>query len=353
MRTRSRFIILLTTAVLLLFILYCDNAGPVPVLIVSYMRSGSSFTGDVIASYPSSFYTFEPLKWSMHKLIKNSTIELINGTTISTSGTSADLAAEFVYGWLTCNFDRLDKESVVSMTKTRSTTSFKICLKKGKTYKNETVLRTCLKILQKQCELSKIRLVKVIRVRMRTTVEILLKRVPGLKVIHLFRDQRPRLLSAEKTPYMLWYSLKQTANLACSAASDDLEMHKVMRREYPGQLETLLYENLAEDPIGTAKRLFDFLNLPLTKTSIEGIQKMTTASTEFRCNFCTQKKNSTKTAHAWRTKNSSDFKKIKLIEMECENIQRVLGYVPIKDMEQLRNMSFDLRIVTPFTADVL
>ncbi|OWF39341.1 carbohydrate sulfotransferase 6-like [Mizuhopecten yessoensis] len=387
MRTKTRYVFLITIAILL-FLITCSevwnnsiddevsertalntrqetsseeenkpaaaskNSGPVPVLIVSYMRSGSTFTADVITSYPSSYYLFEPMKVTVEKLAKNSTIELINGTRISRYNANA-LAADFLQSWLTCKFDGQDKEAVVKLIGTRSTTPFKICLRKGKSNKNETVLQTCLKILQKQCESSKIRLVKEIRVGMRTTIAILLKKVPGLKVVHLLRDQRPRLLSAEKTPLMLHLTLQKTAKMECADASDNLAVQKELQQQYPGQLETLLYERLAENPILISKRIFDFLHLPFTAMSIEKIQSMTSSTHEVPCPFCTSKKDSAKTAHAWRTRKSSNFVKIKMIEEECEDIQTNLGYIPLKNMDELRNASFNLRINIPLTSDVL
>ncbi|XP_033745604.1 uncharacterized protein LOC117331118 [Pecten maximus] len=241
-----------------------ENKGPVPVLIISYMRSGSTFTSDVIASHPSSYYIFEPLIHSIPKTQNvGRKIELINGTII-TSDDEAVLVSNFLFSWLTCQYDGLDKKSVLSLTHTNTTTPFKMCLKKGKSNNNETILQTCLKVLQKKCESSQIRLVKTIRTRMRTSVEILLKRIPGLKVLHLFRDQRPRLLSAEKTPMMTYLKLQKTAKLECSRVSDDIAMHQMLKKQHPGRLKTLLYERLAENPLWVAKRIFDFLLLPLT-----------------------------------------------------------------------------------------
>ncbi|XP_060069162.1 carbohydrate sulfotransferase 5-like [Ylistrum balloti] len=329
-----------------------EQTRPVPVLIVSYMRSGSTFTADVINSYESSYYIFEPLRNVIKKMEKGSPIELINGTVVSEFKHLAVWIADFLFSWLTCDYDQLDKESVINIAY-NIPTSFQNCLRKFKRIKKDSFLNTCIQLLQMQCESSKLRLVKTIRAHMKTTVEILLKRIPGLKVVHLFRDQRPRLLSAENTPTMMNQPLQQTAKLECSRIYENIAMHKVLKQQYPGQVETLLYERLAEHPISTAKRIYKFLNLPITKESITHIQNMTSAPHESKCNFCTKKMNSTKTAHAWRKKMSSDFAKIKMIESECENVQNVLGYMPVKNSEELINTSKILREVTPFTADTL
>ncbi|XP_060079422.1 uncharacterized protein LOC132558829 [Ylistrum balloti] len=279
--------------------------------------------------------------------------ELVNGTTISTSGNPAFLSADFLHGYLTCKFDGLDKETLFNLIGTHTTTPFKICLKKGTSNTNGTVLQTCLKLLQDKCESSKVRVVKTIRVRMRTTVDLLLQKIPGLKVIHLFRDQRPRLLSAESTPFMLAYTLQKTAKLECSDTYDDIDIQTALKKQHPDQIKTLLYERLAEYPLDIARRIFNFLGLPLTKMSIDKIQSMTSSTNELNCPFCTEKNDSAKTAHAWRTKKSQDFLKIKMIEEACEKVQKALGYVPVNNMVELRNISVSLRVDTAFTADVL
>lgn len=38
------------------------GSGPVPVVILTYMRSGSSFCGDVLQASDDVFYLFEPLR---------------------------------------------------------------------------------------------------------------------------------------------------------------------------------------------------------------------------------------------------------------------------------------------------
>ncbi|XP_069100944.1 carbohydrate sulfotransferase 2-like [Argopecten irradians] len=328
-----------------------DKAGFIPVLIASYMRSGSTFTASVISSYPSSYYLFEPIKKSVEKMEKNLPIELVNGTTISTINNGAFLAAEFLHGLLTCQYDGLDREALNKLIGTQSTTPFRICLKRRK--KNEQVLQSCLKILQKHCESSKLRVVKTIRVRMRKTVDILLKKIPGLKVIHLFRDQRPRLLSAEATPLMLATTLVKTARMECKDAADDIAIQRVLKKRHPRQIATLLYERLAENPIRIAMRIFDFIGLSLPEESVKSIKNMTSSSKEVECAFCVEKRDSAKTANAWRTKSKQNFIKIKMIEEECKTVQEALGYLPLQNMDQLRNTSISLRIDTPFTADGL
>lgn len=49
-----------------IYVCYCFvidlGSGPVPVVILTYMRSGSSFCGDVLQANDDVFYLFEPLR---------------------------------------------------------------------------------------------------------------------------------------------------------------------------------------------------------------------------------------------------------------------------------------------------
>ncbi|XP_069100951.1 carbohydrate sulfotransferase 4-like [Argopecten irradians] len=318
------------------------------------MRSGSTFISDVIASHPSSHFIFEPFSRAIRKIRKKAPIVLINGTVIiPLPDEEANLMSELLFSWLTCNYGGLDSDILLNLPITHSTKKFHLCLKTNHSLNNETVLQKCVRILQIQCETINLRVVKTIRLRMRTTVENILKRIPGLKVIHLFRDQRPRLLSAERTPTMLFHSLQTTAKSECSNALDDIVIHQELERTYPGQLATVLYERLAENPLVVSKRIFTFLQLSFTRKSFEYIKNITSSATAVPCSFCTKKKNSTKTAHAWRTKKSLDFEKIKMIQKECKETQNALGYLPLNSTTEMRNTSVNLRMTTPFTLDAL
>jgi len=52
----------------------------VQVLLLTYMRSGSSFAGDVLQRSPEAFYLFEPLRSLHQRNYSTFTIEYANGT---------------------------------------------------------------------------------------------------------------------------------------------------------------------------------------------------------------------------------------------------------------------------------
>lgn len=55
------------------------GSGPVPVVILTYMRSGSSFCGDVLQASDDVFYLFEPLRTIQFHFRKSNTFYYLNG----------------------------------------------------------------------------------------------------------------------------------------------------------------------------------------------------------------------------------------------------------------------------------
>lgn len=65
--------------------LFSDRVRAIPlVLIVSMMRSGTTFTGEVFRSYPDSLYLFEPMQYLSGNVGYNN-ITYMNGTQRYTS----------------------------------------------------------------------------------------------------------------------------------------------------------------------------------------------------------------------------------------------------------------------------
>ena len=60
-----------------------NNSTPIPttVIVVTYMRSGSSLTGDILQQSPGAFYIYEPLR-ELEKLANQpgSNLMFVNGT---------------------------------------------------------------------------------------------------------------------------------------------------------------------------------------------------------------------------------------------------------------------------------
>ena len=53
-----------------------------PVIILTYMRSGSSLTGEIMQQHPDAFYVFEPLRMLTITFRDKLPLQFLNGTSM-------------------------------------------------------------------------------------------------------------------------------------------------------------------------------------------------------------------------------------------------------------------------------
>lgn len=259
------------------------------VILLTYMRSGSSFTGELLQQAPDSFYVFEPLRMLNHLAKSGRSIQWLNGTVSSSSTVNITLVKkQTLIGWLTCNFSMIYAQAfddLYFLSFGKKTTIYKDCITKYygvKLYysKNNTARKytniqipafrrgladKCLLALQNVCLASKFRIVKTIRTQMSLAKDIL-DEIRYSKVIHLIRDPRPTVLSQAhyqgcpengNKP-----SLQYCAKLHCGNVWSDTEIKKSILR--PDKMFTVLYEHLASNPSKMTEILYHFVGMKYT-----------------------------------------------------------------------------------------
>ena len=124
----------------------------------------------------------------------------------------------------------------------------------------------CLAHLQERCEKASVRGVKTVRATM-TEVELLLQQDPDLKVLHLFRDPRPVLLSRmNHDSFRSMYSKKNMeaeAKFYCRIVEADLHLRHSLAQQYPDSFREIIYEKFLGDPVPQAQQIYDFLGLEM------------------------------------------------------------------------------------------
>ncbi|KAH3709472.1 hypothetical protein DPMN_068935 [Dreissena polymorpha] len=183
----------------------------------------------------------------------------------------------------------------------------------------------CAKQLQTVCTESSFRIVKTIRLEM-SSVTHLLGMFPNLKTVHLVRDPRATLVSQA---YVGMCSGKhggmlQCANNLCKRVENDiLEKERIMS-ELPGRIFPVVYEDIAREPIETAKKLFDFIGADFTEEAKEYIFNITKAGQEDNCAICTTRSNSTKHIDAWKTEMKTTL--LNVVQERCNYVLRRYNY---------------------------
>lgn len=315
------------------------------VLILTYMRSGSTLLGDILQHHPGSFYGFEPLRYIDEDIHKGKNVSFFNGTTRNFD--LADLKrihTEMIYRWFTCDFDNINikdlKSQFIGMF-SNNLSKYAKCLKSPL-----LSINICIAILRNQCHNSTVRIVKTIRMKMES-VTLLLKWLPELKVIHLLRDPRGKIISEVGARMSAILSYVGFTSRTCDGILADTKVTDYLKAIYPSRVRVLLYETLATKPIQTTKRTYTFLDMEYSNSTINLVRHFTLSGGSEDCTWCTKRTNSSARAYLWRS--SIDLGLLALIDRQCSFLYRKVGYVSPFPPEQIRNIRKPLIIPTPFT----
>ncbi|XP_060079159.1 carbohydrate sulfotransferase 6-like [Ylistrum balloti] len=312
------------------------------VLVVAYMRSGSSFLGDILQQDDSSFYVYEPLKDANDRIENNQSIALYNGTNryVHTPEEKISFFVESLYNWFTCNFKDLDIGTLTSsylLHYSKKTRNYMGCLTRH--HNKMDGVEYCLQYLQSTCIPAKLRVIKSIRINM-DTVHLLQQRLPFLKVIHVVRDPRGIMNSRVKVKLSNWINLSSEVNNLCRRMTKNIEMSTLDREE---NVKQIVYELLAEHPIALSEDLYNFAGLEFSPTVSKRVYKMTHYSPHARdCDWCTKKSNSSMTSLMWRTE--IELEHAEVIDSQCVDLYNMIGYLPVQSLQQLRNHSVPLHL---------
>ena len=290
------------------------GSAAIPILIATTWRSGSTFLGDLINSYPGTFYFYEPLHY--------------NTKTNSLT---------YVKDMLDC---KIEPGYVEYMRKndymiTRNWRWGQICgnliLKQGACLSPE--------LMRSACELYPIRLIKSTRLLVNQTRHILSDSyLPNFKVISLFRDPRG-IMNSRKS--LSWCRSNKDCGITknvCEILDSNTKATFELANEFPGRIHLVRYEDLSLHPKETTEKIFKFLRLSIydnVNKFLDGHTKSLKGSME-DYNFITNR-NSSATVFAWRSK--IDFKKVEETQKLCNKTMQVLGYKMFHDSAELRNES--------------
>ena len=198
------------------------------ILIATRGRSGSSFLGDLLNSYPGTFYTFEPL-WTKEedkRIFKKNTLERNKAVEVIQRPFKCKPPENDTNGFCMHNFRFWD-------------------ILKDTTWKGRFKLYQ--KLFSSSCAMFPIRLVKTIRFAFEDTEQLLLDPQIGnkLKVIFLFRD--PRGIFQSYVSKVHWcneidkidtsgFSELCDISSFCNLIHDDVQAAMNIKDRYPGKL---------------------------------------------------------------------------------------------------------------------
>ncbi|KAK6182856.1 hypothetical protein SNE40_010445 [Patella caerulea] len=327
-------------------VLFRSTKPETMVIILTYMRSGSSLTGDLIQQSPDVFYVYEPL-YTLSKLMKTGThLTYFNKPDKQNTARRYDInALELLESMLTCNSYDIDIQTLrqYHYGGSKTTKKYLECLKIS-----QGVMGTasCLPLFQNACINSKVSVMKTIRMSVKS-LKPLMTKFPALKVIHLIRDPRGTLRSQQRVGE---FKVKDAINATikfCSRVIGDLKASTEMNKIFPGRIKTVRYEDIAETPIKATDDIYKFIGLNMTSSIRNYIWNITSAGHPDNCVICTTRNSSIATAYKWRQKLTFDM--VTKIDKVCSTVYSRLGYLPLKNENDMKNMKISVKKQVKFT----
>ncbi|XP_053398395.1 carbohydrate sulfotransferase 1-like [Mercenaria mercenaria] len=320
------------------------------VLIVAYMRTGSTLTGSLFREYSSAFYVFEPLHMLQQAFSRPAddkvTLKYVNGTTRNyLVSERSEVFLDEINSWLNCKIESLSIQTLTCRHHrvfTKVMMAFFYCSQghfSASISHVDANLERCLRTAISFCKEAQLLAFKFIRLSMEEASK-LLPLYPNMKIIHLVRDPRGIIQSKLKIKAVTTKTFKKDVVTYCSRIEKDLKVSKEIPQKHPKRLKILRYEDLAEKPLETAETLFKFLGLTFEKHLQDFIFQQTHASHK-SCKYCTQRKNSSKTSNKWRS--HIDHNMAIFIYDTCRTSNVILGYLPLESAQALRNLTIPSR----------
>ncbi|XP_067687163.1 carbohydrate sulfotransferase 3-like [Haliotis asinina] len=305
------------------------------VVILAYMRSGSSFTGNIIQMNPEVFYVFEPLYTYAH-LSNQSSLDALQYSK------TYEMTLENI---LLCRLPEINADTLNQhhMIDSLDTMNYYYCTKA-----NVQNSKKCVYLLEKACLRSRVSCLKTIRYSMKNMTHLLEKH-GNMKIIHLIRDPRPTLLSQQKLQEFNFDSLGKFAAMLCNRAKVDFDDSLLMKKQFPGRIATIRYEDLAEMPVNMATQMYNFIGLDFTDENRDHIRSITTRNSN--CGAYCSSRNSTEKVSLWR--KSLPYMQVSLIDKICHPLYRAMGYLPAQSQDHLLNMSVPLYTTVPTESSVM
>ncbi|XP_062569038.1 carbohydrate sulfotransferase 4-like [Saccostrea cucullata] len=340
--------VLLLCAVILIVVLFIEVYKQLPfdqyavfsprpgkrlVLVLTYLRSGSTLTGDILQQSPKAFYLYEPLKLHKSKIFLDG--QACETAMMNCSHFNTSKIVEVFGDLFRCRL-QTHKQNILGSRK------HSLAVMSAIPYcRSRPGFDTCMKKVQTICHQSQSVIVKTIRLSMEFVPRLLLK-FPDLRVIHLLRDPRGTMDSRRRGGFLRKTKIGSSAKWLCERIQKDAEYSKALQRRFPNRIITVLYEEIAGNPIAMSNKLYRYLNLEFSDRFDEWIFNHTSAGNPNNSFYGTIRSNSTLTSQSWRKRLK--LRDVKLIEEECKNVLNLLGFRKVADEEDLRNMDKSLRI---------
>lgn len=219
-------------------------------LIVAGWRTGSTLTGDILKSYPRSFYHYEPFLFAQQEL------ENINST----------VATDVLKNLFLCNFSPLEPFLAFNNDKqwpwSFNTQLWPFCNAFQDFCKNP-------KFLSSVCRIFPIQVIKTVRVTLNQIASLFDDSELNLKLILLIRDPRGVINSRSKQDWCVQSDSCMNIETLCKRMEADYYEAKRLQKLVDGRVQIIRYEDLVSWPHRTTKAMYEFFGMEMTKEVVD------------------------------------------------------------------------------------
>ncbi|RUS88009.1 hypothetical protein EGW08_004175 [Elysia chlorotica] len=306
-------------------------------MILTYGRSGSTLTHDIINTHPDVFSFFEPLhNYAFLFSLLQEDYSKAFGKHVHLTGIEEYniLAVSILQKMFTCDYHDLSRLTSLNhhVRHFKSTREMYYCVQRAATLEQE---EKCLRAMQKRCEQKRVRLVKTIRLSVKMA-ESLFQSNPCLKMIYLVRDPRGSYHSKSKFFQGIGVNTTYDAERFCPRFDKDIDAVIELKARYPDRVYMVRFENMVEDTIDSSRKIYNFIGLDFSpaieKTVYDKIHAKGTPN-----EYTVNRANATEACFKWRT--TIDYSVAQVFDKYCSQPYSKLGYLPAKSLVELRDLS--------------
>jgi len=311
------------------------------VLLVTYGRSGSSFTSALIQADRTVFYFFEPL-YSLGLLYISKRKESLETQRTPWGNDklndSLTLMQSYLFDCQNNNATTLKNRQHLLSNDTAG--AYKCLSARTDGWKH----LACYNDMVKRCRARDVTLVKSIRFRVKWT-KTLMEDHPDMKLLYLIRDPRAVLRSQAKVfRKFSWdsaYDIQTVARKHCNALGEDVKHLRELKTKWPHRVKVIRYEDGALDPHNYARSIYRFLELNYTADVQKQVEKITSSPSSPQHNksrtqvqaYTVFRKDPSMTMQRWRY--DAGYRTVAVIERQCSRLYPVFGYLPVTSQREL------------------
>lgn len=295
------------------------------VLVVAYVRSGSSFFGDVLSSDPRTFYHYEPLHqyqlslrlWGTNSSRAMETVGNLFRCRFGNELQYVQHAKEIGFGF---NFNRLLWSACQGVPS--------VC------FDSEFVSQLCSK--------APIQVMKLAHMSLRQAHQWMISNpetARGMKLVHLVRDPRGIWASRRNLDWCMANIGCHSYELLCQQMREDLNAFDDVKRDFPDSFIRVRYEDMALNPFGEAKIVFRHTGLNFSSHTRGFLATHTreTNSSVLADKYST-KRDSKRAVFGWTRKLG--YHEVVAVQSWCADVISRLQYKIVSSEEELKSGTF-------------